>query len=126
MYKSLIASMLLLVSAASVPAMAGSRGDQILGAAIGAAAGAAVGGSISGRDGAVVGGVLGGLVGASIAGQDRRHERDYDRRYVDYSGRDRHYDRGRGRYERYVPAYAYDDGRGGRGHRHHHDRYCRD
>lgn len=127
--KTLITSLLILAGAASLPAQAGSRGDQILGAAIGAAAGAAVGDSIGGRDGAVVGGAIGGLVGASVAGGNRdrydgrRYDHRHDRRYVDY--------------RRPAPVYGYsyrDDRRGppphahgrGRGHgKHHHDRYCR-
>lgn len=134
MFKSIIAATVLLASAVSAPAMAGSRGDQILGAAIGAAAGAVVGNSVGGRDGAVVGGALGGLVGASIGGQNRnRHDdhyygRDYDRRYVDYRGHDGRYDRG----YRQTNVYVYEDNRRGRGHGHghdhghRHDRYCRD
>jgi len=145
MLKTMISATVLMASAIALPAMAGSRGDTILGAAIGAAAGAAVGDSIGGRDAAVFGGAIGGLVGAQIGSNsgnrrdyryDTRHDDRYDGRYGGgYDRRDSRYD-GYGRvyttreveyrrveYRRPAPGYGYD-----RRHddRPQHNRYCND
>lgn len=76
---------------ASSAALAGPRGDAILGGALGGALGAAIGSELGGRDGAIIGGAIGGATGTALTTQNYRRPRSemiYVDRPVYYGPRD--------------------------------------
>ena len=84
--KTLPILLLTVALGASSAALAGSRGDAILGGAVGGALGAAIGSELGGRDGAIIGGAIGGATGTALTTQRYRRPRSeviYVDRYVD-------------------------------------------
>ncbi|MFO7640856.1 MAG: hypothetical protein R6X17_06205 [Candidatus Competibacteraceae bacterium] len=85
--------LLLLTVALGAPAaaLAGPRGDAILGGALGGALGAAIGSELGGRDGAILGGAIGGATGTALTTQRYQRPRSeviYVDRPVYYGPRD--------------------------------------
>ena len=70
----------------SSTALAGPRGEAILGGALGGALGAAIGSELGGREGAIIGGAIGGATGTALTTQRYQRPRSevvYVDRYVD-------------------------------------------
>lgn len=121
--------LLLLTVALGAPsaALAGPRGDAILGGALGGGLGAAIGSELGGRDGAIIGGAIGGATGTALTTQryqrprseaiyvdrpvyhaprdygpppysHRGHHRGYSQNYYHHRGHYKHHPRYRYRY----------------------------
>lgn len=84
--KTLPILLLAVALGSSSAALAGPRGDAILGGALGGALGAAIGSELGGRDGAIIGSAIGGATGTALTTQRYRRPRSeviYVDRYVD-------------------------------------------
>lgn len=74
MKRVLFAGLLCMVS---MSAVAGERGEAVLGGALGGAAGAVIGEQVGGAAGAAIGGAVGGALGAGLAVDNHHYAQPY-------------------------------------------------